>query len=320
MPAPPRPNTIADYIEWASATLEVDFSAAATRNQYETNVQSAQNTVQNSGFIRNFRAFITKLEEEYHARTGAQLLLLNGELTVLRKPFDSAVQKSFRHNVLRNRDFPNRPRKGWITPDNWYSKLDDLVRSTLVCKFIDAPKILAEALTNHAISDGCTGRHIHRSTDQGYYAFHHYTAFQVEVVDNEWNSQTTNMEFEIQLTTQLQEVLRELTHPLYETARLTAGPPDDQWKWDYDTPRFQTSYLGHTLHLIEAMIVQVRDTGKTPQAEPQQTTPIQATAERPDPAMNAVPTTIVDLAEPVVAPERNTEEEGNVPIDPENQQ
>ena len=319
MPAPPRPNTIADYIEWASANLKVDFSAPATRNRYETNVQNAQNTVQNSGFIRGFPAFITKQEGEYHSRTGAQLVLYE-ELTVVKKPFDSAVQKSFRHNVLHNRDFPGRPRKDWVTPDNWYSKFDDLVRSTLVCKFIDAPRILAEALTGHAVSAGCTGRHIHRSTDEGYYAFHHYTAFQVEVVDDEWNSHTTNMEFEIQLTTQFQEVLRELTHPLYEAARLAAGPRDDQWKWDYDTPRFQTSYLGHTLHMIEAMIVQVRNTGKASPAEPQRTTPVQAAAENPDPALNTGPDVMVELAAPVAAPARNAEEEGNVPIDPENQQ
>jgi ppGpp synthetase/RelA/SpoT-type nucleotidyltranferase len=190
----------------------------------------------------------------------------------------------------------------------------------LVCKFIDAPKILAEALTNHAVSAGCTGRHIHRSTDEGYYAFHHYTAFQVEVVDDEWNSQTTNMEFEIQLTTQLQEVLRELTHPLYETAKLAIGPRDDQWKWDYDTPRFQTSYLGHTLHMIEAMIVQVRNTGKAPTSEPQQTTPGQAAVESSNPALNIGAEVMVNPAVPVAAPTRTAEEETNVPTDPENQQ
>ena len=43
MPAPPRPDTIADYMEWASANLKIDFAAPATRNRSETNVQNAQN-------------------------------------------------------------------------------------------------------------------------------------------------------------------------------------------------------------------------------------------------------------------------------------
>ena len=76
MPSGHRPETIADYIEWASTTLKVDFSASATRNRYETNVQNAQNTVQNSRFIRDFPAFVAEQEEEYHRRTGAQLCCL----------------------------------------------------------------------------------------------------------------------------------------------------------------------------------------------------------------------------------------------------
>jgi len=72
--------------------------------------------------------------------------------------------------------------------------------------------------------------------------------------------------------------------------------------------------------MIEAMIVQVRDTGKAPPAGPQRTTPVQAAAENPDPALSTGPEVMVELAAPVAAPARNAEEEGNVPIDPENQQ
>src|SRR5579864_6380909 len=151
MATPSRPNTVEEYVTWASATLGVDFTAAATRNRYETNVQNAQNAVQDSRFMRELPEFVTKQEQEYQGETGAGLLM-SSELTVLRKPFDSAVLKSYRQNVLRNNRFPEPPGDGWVNPDNWYSRFDDLVRGTLVCKFLDGPIVLAPALDAYANS------------------------------------------------------------------------------------------------------------------------------------------------------------------------
>jgi hypothetical protein len=250
------PQTIEEYIEWAKS-IGIDFSPPSQK-RYEINVQGAQNAVQNSAFVQAFPSFLEAQQHEYRKETGGQLLLA-GDLRVVGKPFDSAVTKSFRHNVLRNKKFPDPPAAGWIDPNNWYSRFDDLVRSTLVCKFLDGPRALAEALIKYATSLGVSGRYIPRNTDDGYYAFHQYTAFDIEVLDQSWNAQTVRMEFEIQLTTQLQEILRELTHPLYERARVSTERRDDAWKWDHDSPRFRTSYLGHTLHMIEAVILQVRD-------------------------------------------------------------
>jgi hypothetical protein len=256
-----RPETVEQYVLWANANLSIDFASVATRNRYETNVQNAQNAIQDSRFMREFEGFIA-MQEEQHQKVPGGGLLMGADLAVVRKPFQAAVTKSYRINVLRNRRFPSPPADGWVSPDNWYMRFDDLVRGTLICKFLDGPKILAPALDSYASSMGLVGRHVPRNTDDGYYAFHHYTSFPVDLVDAAWQTQAATVEFEIQLTTQLQEVLRELTHPLYEEARLASGRPDDSWKWDFETPRFRTSYLGHTLHMIEAVIVQVRDTTK----------------------------------------------------------
>jgi hypothetical protein len=301
MAPPPGPLTIEQYIDWAKTAITCDFAAVGTRNRYETNVQTAQNTIQESPFLRGLSAFLEEHNADCERRTGADLLM-SRELTVLRKPYSSAVEKSFRWNVLRNRSFPNPPRDGWVTPENWYTRFDDLVRATLVCKFLDGPSVLAQSLDQYAIESGFKGRHIPRSTDQGYYAFHHYTAFPVAIVDSAWDTQTIVTELEIQLTTQLQEVLRQLTHPLYEQARTKAPERDDRWKWDHETPRFRTSYLGHTLHMIEAIIVQVRDSVK-PQAsnaEPAGEVPEQEAHARIDSAAGAQPVQSETLVEPNV--------------------
>ena len=31
------------------------------------------------------------------------------------------------------------------------------------------------------------------------------------------------------------------------------------WQWDYTNDRFNTNYLGHIVHYVEGMIVQLRD-------------------------------------------------------------
>jgi hypothetical protein len=67
------------------------------------------------------------------------------------------------------------------------------------------------------------------------------------------------VEVEIQLTTQLQEVLRSLTHPFYEAERLLRNPDKGKWKWDFSSGRFKVGYLSHTLHLLESVILETRD-------------------------------------------------------------
>jgi hypothetical protein len=61
------------------------------------------------------------------------------------------------------------------------------------------------------------------------------------------------------VTTQLQEVLRGLTHTFYEEQRATESRKTSKWKWEVRTNRFRVSYLSHTLHLLEAIILEARD-------------------------------------------------------------
>jgi hypothetical protein len=253
----PQPTTLDEYREWAQATLGIDYDQVAIKTRYESNIQAALNTIQKSSFWQTLPAVLERCNEEHEARTSAGMLM-SGEITLATKPYSSVVDKSFRHNVLWNRKYPDEPKGGWATPDTWYSAFDDLIRSTIVCKFIDGPEILTTSLTAHATQNILPSIHSARANERGYYAYHHYTTFQVAVADQDWNPHNVDLRLELQLTTQLQEVLRSLTHPLYESARLLVEPRDDKWKWEYNNPRFQTSYLGHTLHLIEAMIIQVR--------------------------------------------------------------
>ncbi len=69
-----------------------------------------------------------------------------------------------------------------------------------------------------------------------------------------------NLQVEIQLTTQLQEILYKITHKNYEVLRDQRIEGDrSAWKWEVKTNRFRAGYLGHTLHLLEAIIMDLRD-------------------------------------------------------------
>jgi hypothetical protein len=76
----------------------------------------------------------------------------------------------------------------------------------------------------------------------------------------DWNKKTKNISFEIQITTQLQEVIRRLLHEYYEEKR-TEKATDEKWQWNYRSEEFSTNYLGHILHYVEGMIMDIREKG-----------------------------------------------------------
>lgn len=56
------------------------------------------------------------------------------------------------------------------------------------------------------------------------------------------------MHLEIQVSTQLAEVITSLTHGIYEQGRNTRPVSfDGEWKWDADLRIFKPAYLGHGL-------------------------------------------------------------------------
>ena len=66
--------------------------------------------------------------------------------------------------------------------------------------------------------------------------------------------------FEIQVTTQLQDVILKLTHKIYEDRRQKGKDDSNKmWQWDYESEEFSANYLGHVLHYIEGMIMGVRE-------------------------------------------------------------
>jgi hypothetical protein len=258
-PLNPLPSTDEEYVIWARDTLEVDFSQHRVELSFDQNATFAQTTAQRHDFFRGLPNFLRKSSETYFTQTGADLFMRGvPEVNPITKSYTTTVNKSFRHNIIWNDNFPDPPDRGWATPSNWFSIFNDIVRGTIVCKFIDGPLFLAERLKAYAHNHNLDSRYTSQQKDDGYYAYHFYVKIPVELLLNEADT-TVNVEIEIQLTTQFQEVLYKITHRYYEHLRNQRTPDPDKWKWEVKSNRFRAGYLSHTLHLLEAIILELRD-------------------------------------------------------------
>lgn len=254
-----KPKGIDDYVNWAKENLSAPFDDQKIKSVYETNMNNIFNSVSEHQFFVGFSNVSKAWQQEYEQKTRTELFMDNVEPTLLIKPFESTVEKTYRVNVLWNRNFPKPPPKGWLDQYSIYTHLNDLVRGSLVCRFIDGPAFVADSIENYANELGLASRQYTQERDDGYYAYHVYVKFPVSIFNIDWETSEVSIEIEIQITTQLQEVLRSLTHKFYETQRLSSSNDRGKWKWDFSSSKFKVGYLSHTLHLLESIILESRD-------------------------------------------------------------
>ena len=252
----------ADYTHWAKKTLSTEFNDIVSR-VYDANLTNALNLLQEHEFFTGIESFLLLCAEEYKNQHSADLLMSKPSIDLLKKSYDSAVNKSYRHNIIWNQNYPKEPKDCWMTPENWFEKINDLIRSTIVCKYIDGPAFLANKLKSRAEELKLKNNYSSQQKDDGYYAYHFYVYIPVTFVDKTWNEFQVELSIEIQLTTQLQEVLYNITHEFYNQLRIQAARDRSEWKWQFKSNRFRAGYLCHTLHLLEAIILDLRDGNKS---------------------------------------------------------
>jgi hypothetical protein len=233
-----------------------------TRRHFETSQVALLNDLRNNGFFQKLPAHLERMAEKYLSRTRTPLFL-HGSLSTFelqKKGYDSAIDKAYRLNVAWNRNWPRPPTSGeWVGPHNWHEHLDDLVRGILVCKYMDGPHLTCEGMKQLASEAGVDADYSSRQLDNGYYAYHFYLTVPVEFVDQDWEMKKCNLKVEVQVTTQLQELGRSLTHEGYVKRRSQLSQDKNAWKWDHSSDQFKAGYIAHTLHLIEGLILDMRN-------------------------------------------------------------
>ena len=160
---------------------------------------------------------------------------------------------------MNNQNWPSAPQSGWLKPCQWFSRVDDLIRTTLVVKYLDGIDFIVDRLGKSAEKHDLKHRTHFEARDEGYYAAHFYVYYDLSIPTLDWDSTTARIALEIQVTTQLQEVIRRLLHSYYRDKRSSKLSQDRPWQWQYRSEEFAANYLGHILHYLEGMIVEIRE-------------------------------------------------------------
>lgn len=261
LPSGPARPSFDDYPEWLAKHLNAHLEKE--RNRYDRESVGIVRAAQQSPLWLSYQRRKPELADRYLAETTYPLFVDTNPEEIVRKPWASFLHKTYRHNVSRNENWPEEPSQGWLKPDNWFQRVHDIARTTIVVKYLDGVATLTEAVEGMARDEAVEDFTCEfEARETGYYAAHMRAGVDFPLLDTEWSESKVHGQFEIQVTTQLQEVIRRLTHREYESRRSRDDEPEVKWQWDYGNESFTPNYLGHILHYMEGMIMEVRERGR----------------------------------------------------------
>jgi len=257
-----KPTTFEEYIRWLKERHDFGITDI-TQTHYEYVAERVRQQFKKSRFWKKLGANLKEYSAEYYIDHGAYQLLSQKKLPeLIIKPFQKFLHKTFRANALESNNWVKEPDSGWILPNNWYSRINDIVRTCLVVRYLDGVEFIRKKMETlwKEDNEGCFDCEF-KAKEEGYYAAHIYTIEKCEVPKYVgFGTEEVNVKIEIQLTTQLKDVIVDLLHKHYEERRgklLTAS--QELWQWDYASEEFATNYLGHILHYVDGMIVGIKE-------------------------------------------------------------
>ena len=257
-----KPTDLSAYTDWLVREHNVGALSRHKRH-YEFVALKVLTDFETSDFWEKLNKQLPDVRSEYRAANDDPLFVVdeNGTPELLRKTFQSFFLKTYRRNVLDNRSWPNAPDGGWLLPASWFEKVSDIVRTLFVVKYLDGVEFLATKIQTLSKDCGLACEVEFQAREEGYYAAHISIIQDFDIPTMVFDTFRASIPIEIQITTQLQEVIRGLLHKHYEERRINTQSFDIKWQWDYKCAEFSTNYLGHILHYVEGMIMGIREGG-----------------------------------------------------------
>ncbi len=265
-----KPKNPREYILWWNKHFDTKINLSV-KKLYDHVSKLVKQEFENSDKYKDFKHQLYNHEVEYRRSHGYDLLMkIPEEISLGIKEWKDFISKVWRKNVVYNLNWVEEnwsqsvcePNGGWITPDNWFDNIHDIVRTTIVVKYLDGVEFLLDKMHNHFVDCGCQCTPDWIAKDEGYYAAHLNIAQDYEILIG-MKTQKKTISVEIQITTQMKDVIASLTHKYYERRRESLKPPDIKWQWDYKSDEFSPNYIGHMLHYIEGAVMQIRDREET---------------------------------------------------------
>jgi len=217
-----KPQNVTEYLKWLKERHNILLDKRI-ENYYKKVTTYIKNELKQTDLWKTLIDNLKEYNDEYRLINKGYILLLESPESVelMIKPFDSLVDKSYRKNILNNKNFENPPARGWILPDNWLSEVNDIIRTTIVVKYLDAVEFIIEKLKHYfKIECGKRCRSYFEAREEGYYAAHLYFKHDIEIPSIDLGTESIEIPIEIQITTQLQELIRTLLHKYYGEKRL----------------------------------------------------------------------------------------------------
>lgn len=253
-----KPKDMAGYKEWLKCNHGIEIS-----NKDKTYYESVANKIcldfQKSDFWKSVVKQFNLINQEYYLKKKYALFLLDKPPELQVKSFESFLMKTFRKNIVDNPKWPSEPSDGWILPENWYVRTNDIVRTYFIVKYLDGVSFFANKIKLLCEKNGLKNSVDFEAKEEGYYGAHVYTIFPCSIPRVDWDTKQIDVKIELQITTQLQEVIRKLLHQYYEDRKKQIERTGVKWQWDYESDEFRANYLGHILHYVEGMIMDIRN-------------------------------------------------------------
>ena len=246
------------YKNWLNKH-EVNISDRDYKTHYELISNTIKDKFEKSQLWLGIGENLEEFNSEYNIINGYDLLLTFSSPQLYVKSFESFFLKTFRKNILTDLNQFNKPINGWLFPNNWYSKINDIVRTLFVVKYLDGVNFLVDKIESTCKEYDIKYQTSFEAKNEGYYAAHISILQEFEIPKYDWDTTKIPIWIEIQITTSLQDNIRKLLHKHYEENRVRIVKEDVKWQWNYKSNEFATNYIGHVLHYVEGMIMEIRD-------------------------------------------------------------
>jgi hypothetical protein len=253
-----KPKDEKEFLIWLKKELGFTINEEY-KFYFDTVIKHLKGDFENSDFWKKLLIELNEINDKYLIKTGVHLLIPSIKHEIFTKSLDSVVIKAYRKNILNNKNYPDPPKDGWITPENWFEKINDIIRTTITVKYLDGVDFLIKELDAYTCKNSLCFQSSFEAREEGYYAAHSGITYEFSIPDIHFKPNKVNINIEIQVTTQIQEIIKTLLHKHYEEKRKVEIPNDYKWQWDHKSPEFIPNYLGHIIHYVEGMIIEIRD-------------------------------------------------------------
>jgi hypothetical protein len=258
-----KPKNIREYKIWLKNICRSNGLFLLGRTDYNVVAAIIKKSFEESELWSQLTKNLNEYNDEYlKNNSGYSLLMYPREPELLIKPYDSFLLKTFRKNILENKNWPKTPKNGWILPNNWFSKINDIVRTMFVVKYIDGVEFIKNKIDYLCKKNNRKYIYSLKAKEEGYYAGHLHISEKIEIPKMPWGTKKVDVTIEIKITTQLKEVIQKLLHKYYENERIKIKINQKNgiaWQWDYRSNEFNVNYLGHIIHYIEGIIINARE-------------------------------------------------------------